>query len=182
MIPNILLLVLLPTSCSALPSTQTPPPHPSSLILFGSALSSFTLPSPDPWTGTSLVGPSLAQSPNRDWPDASCGPDDAYGPLDGIRQCAVMFVKEIPTKQCISSDRLDGPGMLHCVVVSGEEIMAAVKSWSRTNESQIATCGEVGQAVIWVLDNCSRNDRQDTAGWKSVPGKENHLVGVTNWR
>jgi hypothetical protein len=23
---------------------------------------------------------------------------------------------------------------------------------------------EVGQAVIWVLDNCSRNDRRDTAG------------------
>ncbi|KAF9738019.1 hypothetical protein PMIN06_008491 [Paraphaeosphaeria minitans] len=165
-------VLLLIASSSALPSLQ-----PLSTLFAGSTIAVLDLP-PDSWTGTRVV----AEAANRSWPDGACGPGDAYGALDAVRRCAINLVTHIPTWECPSSDRLDGPGVYHCLIMDGGEHTAVVKSWSRTNESQTATCGEVGQAVIWVLDNCSRNDRQDTAGWKSVPGNENHLVGVTNWR
>ncbi|OAG07073.1 uncharacterized protein CC84DRAFT_1216077 [Paraphaeosphaeria sporulosa] len=170
-------VLLLLTSSSALPSPNFPNPPGVPGLLFASRIEASNLP-PDPWTGTRLI----TEASNRSWPNGACGPGDAYSALDAVRQCAISLVSEIPHWRCPCSDRLDGPGVYHCMIMDGGEPAAVVKSWSGTNKSQSATCGEVGQAVIWVLDNCSRNDRQDTAGWKSVPGNENHLVGVTNWR
>lgn len=140
MSPTIFLfmLVLLLTSGSALSSPQPPSPLETPQILFGSKLDIFGL-HPDPWTGTRLIGSSLAQSPNDSWPDASCGPSDAYGALDSVRRCAIQLVQDIPSWKCPSSDRLDGPGVYHCVEMNGKVFTAVVKSWSRTNESQIAT-------------------------------------------
>jgi hypothetical protein len=143
MMSNIFLasLLLLHALCSSLPNARpTLSQDTPTTVLFGPALTSFDLPSNDAWNGAALVGPALASSSNPDWPEASCGPNDAYGYLAGVRRCADFLIKEVPSHQCNSVDHLDGWGALHCANRGGDgSLTAAVQSWSRTNVSQVNT-------------------------------------------
>jgi hypothetical protein len=149
MLSNVFLVSLLLSHalCSALPNARpTPSQDTPRTVLFDPAMASFDHPSKDAWNGAALAGPALALSLNAGWPEASCGPDDAYGFLGGVRRCADFLVKEVPSRQCNSVDHLDGWGALHCANRGGDgSLTAAVQSWSRTNVSQVNTW--------WVLDS-----------------------------
>lgn len=74
------------------------------------------------------------------WPEGSCGPDNAYASLDGVRKCAHSLNIEVPTEKCTSVNHLDGQGALLCVSLDDNgSVSAYVQSWSRTSTSQVNT-------------------------------------------
>lgn len=108
-----------------------------SLVIFNHTQGFVNLTSRKSCGGASLINPLLISNPGGDWPKGTCGPNDAYGALDGVRKCAVRLNTISASESCNSVDHLDGPGKLHCAAwADGGSITAAIHSWSRTNISQ----------------------------------------------
>ncbi|KAH8704358.1 hypothetical protein GQ44DRAFT_764154 [Phaeosphaeriaceae sp. PMI808] len=108
--------------------------------------------------------------------DAKCGPSEgAYGPIGDSIAC-YNYLRSLGTTLC----GVRGPGWP--VVEMCRSGNAHVIAQTLTGNNEASYCSDVAQGLLWVFDHCTRNDRQDVAGFNSPNGNGNFVVGVTNIR